>query len=207
MTASLSHRTFIRASIFYSAVIALAACGDGDTAPMTDLGVREDAGRNDAGREDDASAPDDASADAASAGDASAPRDASTSDAGGACATAVDGAPCTETGAMCGGPCTDRCGFCNILRCEGGTWMGLEVFPDPTCSTTFPCDTGGLRCDRNDEFCSIARSDVVGEPDMIRCEPKPTSCTMLTCACFPPGTGSTCSDTGDGAVTVTYLGG
>ena len=212
MTFFFSHRTFIRASILCATLVAIAACGDDDDTPTTDGGARGDAGRNDAGGDHDASAPEDASARDASAEDASpedasAAGDASTSDAGGACATAVDGAPCTEAGATCGGPCTDSCRFCNILRCEGGAWTRLEVFPDPTCSTTFPCDTGGLRCNRNDQFCSIARSDVVGEPDVIRCEPRPTSCAMLTCACFPSGTGSTCSEEGDGAVTVTYLGG
>jgi hypothetical protein len=202
MTAFFSRRAFIQASMLCFALIALTACGDDDdTPPATDLGVR-DAGRNDAGEDEDAAAPRDASA-----GDASTPDDASAGDAGGACATAIEDAPCTETGASCGGPCTDSCSFCNILRCEGGRWTRLEVFPDPTCAMTFPCDTGGLRCDRGDEFCSIARSDVGGEPDVIRCEPKPTACTMLTCACFPSGTGSTCSDAGDGAVTVTYLGG
>lgn len=86
-------------------------------------------------------------------------------------------------------------------------WTALEIFPDPACATTFACDTGGLRCDRDTEFCSIARADVPGEPDVIRCEPRPASCAALTCACFPTGVAMTCTDDADGGVTVTYLGG
>lgn len=40
-----------------------------------------------------------------------------------------DGTPCDAEGRFCGGPCDDPCSFCNVIRCEQGTWMGLEVFP------------------------------------------------------------------------------
>lgn len=57
-------------------------------------------------------------------------------DAGSACASAVADAPCSVQGQACGGPCTDPCQFCNILRCDGGRWTRLEVFP-------MPCKDGG----------------------------------------------------------------
>lgn len=40
-----------------------------------------------------------------------------------------DGQPCTSEGLICGGPCEDPCAFCNLSKCEDGTWMQLEVFP------------------------------------------------------------------------------
>lgn len=48
-----------------------------------------------------------------------------------------DGTPCTDEGLFCGGPCEDPCAFCNVIKCENGTWMGLEVFPAdcPDCPT------------------------------------------------------------------------
>jgi hypothetical protein len=52
-------------------------------------------------------------------------------DAGSVCASAVAGAACSVAGQACGGPCSDPCQFCNILRCEGGRWTRLEVFPMP----------------------------------------------------------------------------
>ena len=188
-------------SLMLSALLMLSACGGGETPPETDLGVvRDDIGLPDIGvRDDSGLRPDGAIGDDASIADAS------TGDAGGECATAVEAGTCATAGAFCGGPCTDPCSFCNVLRCESGRWMRLEAFPDPTCAMTFPCDTAGLRCDRGTEFCSIARSDVAGVPDTITCEP--TSCTPVTCACFPATAGRTCADDADGAVTVTYLGG
>lgn len=57
-------------------------------------------------------------------------------DAGSSCATAVEGAACSMEGQSCGGPCADPCQFCNILRCEGGRWTRLEIFP-------MPCIDGG----------------------------------------------------------------
>jgi hypothetical protein len=41
----------------------------------------------------------------------------------------AEGSPCSEEGEYCSGDCSDQCSFCNVLRCEGGTWQGLEVFP------------------------------------------------------------------------------
>ncbi|MBK7827603.1 hypothetical protein [Nannocystis sp.] len=48
-----------------------------------------------------------------------------------------DGAPCDAEGLTCGGPCEDPCSFCNVIRCEGGKWAQLEVFPAdcPDCET------------------------------------------------------------------------
>jgi len=57
-------------------------------------------------------------------------------DGGSSCASAVEGASCSMEGQSCGGPCSDPCQFCNILRCSGGRWTRLEIFPRP-------CDDGG----------------------------------------------------------------
>lgn len=51
---------------------------------------------------------------------------------------AADGTPCAPEGRLCGGGCTDRCQFCNLLRCEGGAWRWMEVFPDPACQDAGP---------------------------------------------------------------------
>ncbi|MBP7125986.1 hypothetical protein KBD49_06445 [Myxococcota bacterium] len=54
----------------------------------------------------------------------------------------ADGTPCPEEDRVCGGPCTDRCQFCSVLRCEGGFWTWIEVFPDPNCGDAAPGEDG-----------------------------------------------------------------
>jgi hypothetical protein len=61
-----------------------------------------------------------------------------------------DGDPCTSEGLICGGPCEDPCSFCNLSKCENGTWMQLEVFPancldcESVCNLVVPaaCNAG-----------------------------------------------------------------
>jgi hypothetical protein len=48
------------------------------------------------------------------------------------------GTRCTTAGLTCAEGCTDRCSFCNLIRCQGGTWQQIEAFPDPS------CEDGGL---------------------------------------------------------------
>jgi hypothetical protein len=43
------------------------------------------------------------------------------------------GTHCSTEGMTCSEGCTDACSFCNVIRCQGGTWQKLEVFPDPSC--------------------------------------------------------------------------
>jgi hypothetical protein len=43
------------------------------------------------------------------------------------------GTACSPEGLSCGGPCSDPCQFCNIIRCEKGKWQRLEAHPDPSC--------------------------------------------------------------------------
>jgi hypothetical protein len=68
-----------------------------------------------------------------------------------------DGAPCDAEGLTCGGPCEDPCSFCNIIRCEGGKWAQLEVFP----AECLDCET----------VCGfvVPAACVAGPPDMNAC--------------------------------------
>jgi len=47
--------------------------------------------------------------------------------------SAAAGTPCSTEGMTCSEGCTDRCSFCNLIRCQSGAWQRLEVFPDPSC--------------------------------------------------------------------------
>ncbi len=57
--------------------------------------------------------------------------------------------PCDSEGLFCDSGCEDPCGFCNVVKCEGGTWQGLEVFPspclecDPLCDLVVAADCAG----------------------------------------------------------------
>ncbi len=120
--------------------------------------------------------------------------------------SAALGTPCSEEGRTCGGPCTDHCAFCNIIRCQSGRWVGLEVFPDPTCTTTFAC--GPMRCTRTSQYCSVILDDT-GGPNFYQCRPAPVACSGApTCLCVAgPSSGTYCTEGPDGAVTVTTGGG
>ncbi len=77
------------------------------------------------------------------------------------CAGAVEGGACAPEGAFCGGPCTNPCAFCNVLRCVGGRWGRLEVPPLPPdmCrdagadAAADVADAGGLNCDPRTAAC------------------------------------------------------
>lgn len=51
-------------------------------------------------------------------------------DAGTPCSNAHEGDVCSKENETCGS-CTDPCQFCNLLRCSGGRWTGIEAFPTP----------------------------------------------------------------------------
>lgn len=40
-----------------------------------------------------------------------------------------EGSVCAMEGEFCSPGCEDPCQFCNVVKCEGGTWQGLEAFP------------------------------------------------------------------------------
>lgn len=67
---------------------------------------------------------------------------------------AAEGMTCTTEGQFCG-ECTDPCMFCNLIRCQGGVWTRMEVFPKP-------CEDGGMSevdagsCAGNGESCTGA---------------------------------------------------
>lgn len=106
--------------------------------------------------------------------------DAVPGDAGDACSAATEGSACAVEGASCGGPCTDACSFCNILRCESGIWTRYEAFPAPC----FDCGAE-LRCISGSQYCRIEHSDIAGEPDVFACPPMPEPCTTdTTCECL-----------------------
>ncbi len=63
-----------------------------------------------------------------------------------------EGARCERDGEFCSPGCEDPCQFCNVVKCEGGTWQNLEVFPAEClgcaeiCSFVVPagCDKGPI---------------------------------------------------------------
>jgi hypothetical protein len=128
--------------------------------------------------------------------------DAGSPDAGGCPSDwfAAEGTACSPEGMTCGS-CTDPCGFCNLLRCDGGVWSHLEAFPPPPPCTSFECGPD-MRCDAVTTYCSHAVSDIGGEPDVYRCEPYPEGCT--SCSCLG---GNACSGTSETGITVTWFGG
>lgn len=69
----------------------------------------------------------------------------------------MDGTPCDAEGLTCGGPCEDPCAFCNVIRCEQGTWTGLEVFPADC-----------LDCDASCTFV-VSAACPAGPPDQAAC--------------------------------------
>ncbi|MCZ7681381.1 MAG: hypothetical protein M5U28_22345 [Sandaracinaceae bacterium] len=127
--------------------------------------------------------------------------DAGVADAGGCPSDpSAVGTPCAEEGRFCGG-CTDPCGFCNILRCEGGVWTRLEAPPPPGPCVSFACGPS-LRCDAVTQHCTRSVSDVAGEPDGYACTSYPDGCA--SCECL---SGDACEGTSDTGITVTWFGG
>lgn len=112
----------------------------------------------------------------------------------------AEGTPCAEEGRFCGA-CTDPCGFCNILQCEGGVWTRLEAPPPPGPCVSFGCGPD-LRCDAVTQYCQHTVSDVGGEPDGWSCTSYPEGCT--SCECLG---GNACEGTSDTGITVTWFGG
>jgi len=101
--------------------------------------------------------------------------------AGGAssCALATSGAACTSEGMTCGGPCTDICKFCNLLRCTGGHWQALEAEPAPC----FSCGDG--KCQTLKQYCHTTQGGAAGSPPRPVCMDIPEEClSTRTCACL-----------------------
>jgi hypothetical protein len=120
------------------------------------------------------------------------------------CATATENAACTVDGATCGGPCTDVCQFCNLLRCTSGRWQRSESAPAP-CFTCGP----DLRCQGFAQYCDVTSGGAVGAGSSYHCTALPAACTTTpTCACLQTqgvaGSGN-CAMAAQGAVTVTLL--
>ncbi len=114
----------------------------------------------------------------------------------------AEGSACMTEGETCSPGCEDPCQFCNVVRCEGGTWQGLEVFPAdcPSCDVLCPfvlaagCSAGPkdqADCLAGCEFsaagdCQIAyhqslacagsqptfSCDAMGRPIVAGCEPQ-----------------------------------
>ena len=114
-------------------------------------------------------------------------------DAGDLCLGAAEGESCPVEGASCG-ECSDPCSFCNLLRCEGGTWTALEVFPAPC----FDC--GELRCRQDTQYCEVL---LPGRPEGMAsytCREAPVGCEPTpSCACVEVPGGS-CDESGDGVI-------
>ena len=88
------------------------------------------------------------------------------------CATATENAACTVEGATCGGPCTDVCQFCNLLRCMSGRWQRMESAPAP-CFTCGP----DLRCQGFAQYCAVTTGGALGAGSSYRCTALPAACT------------------------------
>lgn len=98
---------------------------------------------------------------------------------GSTCATATDGATCTSEGATCGGPCTDICQYCNLLRCTSGHWQAIESAPAPC----FVCGDG--KCQTMMQYCNTTEGGPVGNPPSHGCVDIPAAClSTRTCACL-----------------------
>ena len=121
------------------------------------------------------------------------------------CATATENAACTVDGATCGGPCTDVCQFCNLLRCMSGRWQRMESAPAPC----FMCGPD-LRCQGFAQYCAVTTGGALGSGSSYRCTALPAACTTTpTCACLQTqgvATSANCTMAAQGAVTVTILG-
>jgi len=95
------------------------------------------------------------------------------------CALATDGAACTSEGAICGGPCTDACQFCNLLSCSGGHWLRAEAFPAPC----FACGNG--KCQTLTQYCQTTIGGVPGSVPSYACLDIPSEClSSRTCVCL-----------------------
>lgn len=177
----------MRTFLLFSMVLSITACGDdGGTADASgDTSVRD-------GASDSAA---DATPDAAGDAAADAPGDAAVD-----CSTAAEGGACTVEGASCGGPCTDVCSFCNILRCEGGEWTRLEVFPAPCfdCGPEKQCEAGAT-------YCSRTIAGVPGGGDEYECLDAPDRCAgSVTCMCIADeGLAGDCNEPNPNEVTLT----
>jgi len=170
--------------------VLLVGCGDGtssDDAGVTGM---------------DAGAAVDAGGGGADAGDT----DAGDTDAGSAdCAGATVDEACSDEGAVCGGPCTDECSFCNLLRCSGGVWNRVEVFPTPC----FQCGPDA-QCVTAEQHCVRSFSDVGGVPDDYQCDDNPAACMAddATCACLGDELAfDDCLEPNPGEVEIQYFGG
>jgi len=98
---------------------------------------------------------------------------------GSSCATATSGATCTSEGMTCGGPCTDICQFCNLLRCTSGHWQAMEAAPAPC----FMC--GDSKCQTMTQYCKTTEGGVAGSSPSHACVAIPAACqTTRTCACL-----------------------
>lgn len=128
------------------------------------------------------------------------PVDAGMPDAGGCPSDpGAEGSPCASEGLSCSW-CSDPCGFCNILECEGGVWIRLEAPPPPGPCVSFEC--GSSFCDATAQYCSHSISDIGGEPDSYGCVPYPAGCA--SCECLG---GNECTGDASTGITVTWYGG
>ena len=114
----------------------------------------------------------------------------------------IMGTPCTGPDRTCGTCPPDPCSFCNLLRCEGGTWTGVEAFPDPSCldPTNDPFACGSATCQPG-EYCFATGCGVDGcSPPPPECRPIPDGCQM--CACLSPNSSCLCEQDSSGGVYV-----
>lgn len=116
---------------------------------------------------------------------------------GSSCDLATNGAPCSQEGQTCGGPCPDACQFCHLTRCSGGHWQDAEAFPAPC----FSC--GDKTCQAQSQYCQTTSGGPVGVPISYACKGLPTACqSARTCACLAQqNVAGSCTMTDQGELT------
>jgi hypothetical protein len=108
---------------------------------------------------------------------------------------------CAPEGMTCG-HCSDPCSACNLLRCQSGTWTGVEASPSPSCITrSFACGPEET-CRVDTQLCVHARSSMTGVPDSYSCQPLPEGCMSCSCTRRP----WSCEQGSEGGITITYGG-
>lgn len=114
----------------------------------------------------------------------------------------LEGTPCSGPDRTCGTCPDDPCSFCNLMMCQGGTWVWAEAFPHPDClmETTAPFDCGTGTCQPG-EYCYATGCGVDGcTPPEPECRPIPQGCQM--CSCLVPSGSCLCEQDADGGVHV-----
>jgi len=135
---------------------------------------------------------------------------------------AAEGTPCSIEGKTCGTCDPDPCRWCNLLHCQNGKWIRVEVYPDPNCAC------GALLTCAADEYCEKTHPGACGGTPVppagcpancaattcpggqnvcvctdYACHKLPAGCT--SCACLASAGGCSCTSVGAGILIECFL--